>query len=65
MSHAATIHRRRVSVHSTELATTIRRGIGWEAYCACGWVDPHLYRDRDEARHAARDHREREQVGAA
>ena len=60
VSHTANPRRRRVSIHSVELATTVRRGIGWEAYCGCGWTDPRLYRLRDDARQSARDHRDRE-----
>ena len=27
----------RLSFYSTDLATTVRRIYGFEAYCACGW----------------------------
>jgi hypothetical protein len=28
----------RVSFYSVDLATTVRRTFGYEAYCACGWT---------------------------
>jgi hypothetical protein len=47
---------RRITVHSTELATDVRRGIGFSAYCACGWEGP-LVKYHALARDDARAHR--------
>jgi hypothetical protein len=48
--------RRTVTVHSTELATDVRRGIGWQAYCACGW-DGAIRKTVTLARADAAEHR--------
>jgi hypothetical protein len=37
---ATSVKHRSIRLHSTELATDVRRGIGWQAYCACGWEAP-------------------------
>ena len=39
----------RVSFYSIELATTVRRTFGYEAYCACGW-EGKVWKTHREAR---------------
>lgn len=39
MSHTGT-RPVRIMIHSTELSCDVRRGIGFEAYCACGYEGP-------------------------
>lgn len=53
---ATNVKRRRITIHATELATDVRRGIGSYGYCACGWEGP-LRKTHGEARSDARAHR--------
>jgi hypothetical protein len=53
---ATSVRPRSIRLHSTELATDVRRGIGFQGYCACEWEGP-LRRTHSEACEDARAHR--------
>jgi len=54
----------RVTFHSTELATDVRRTYGYEARCACGWVGD-VHRKHGDASWEARVHRHEQHQHAA
>lgn len=56
------VHPVRITYHSVELATDVRRTVGFEGYCACGWQGQ-VRREHSHARDDSRRHR-REQHGA-
>jgi hypothetical protein len=51
-----TVKPRRITFHSTELATDVRRTIGYQGYCACGWEGP-IRKKHSAARADAHLHR--------
>ena len=46
----------RITYHSTELATDVRRIIGYQGYCACGWQGS-IRKTHSHARDDSRRHR--------
>jgi hypothetical protein len=49
----------RVTFHSTELVTDVRRTYGYEARCACGWTGS-VHRKHGDAQWEAKVHRHKE-----